>query len=288
MAPDNSAVVIGSNGFIGRSIAKELSLHGFECRSLSRLEIDLNSPTSALNLHQFIRPESILVFAAARAPAKTESVLAENIQMVKNLFHVIKDIEFSYFLNVSSDAVYPDLSREIDETVEVAPTSIHGSMHAQREMILNLLHVPVGHIRPTLVYGALDPHNGYGPNLFTRLALSKLPIRLYGSGEELRDHIEIRDVARIAVGMIVKKHTGPINAVSGIVHSFKEIAEVISQIIPQTRIEYVERNGPIPHNGYRAFKIDKVRNLLINYKAIDLKDGLADLISEVMVQNGRN
>ena len=32
------------------------------------------------------------------------------------------------------------------------------------------LNYNIGHLRPTLVYGENDPHNGYGPNMFLRLA----------------------------------------------------------------------------------------------------------------------
>ena len=39
-----------------------------------------------------------------------------------------------------------------------------------RENILKLLNIKLCIVRPTLVYGANDPHNGYGPNKFIRLA----------------------------------------------------------------------------------------------------------------------
>ena len=47
----------------------------------------------------------------------------------------------------------------------------------------------------TLVYGFLDPHNGYGPNLFVRKSKFENQIKLFGNGEELRDHIDIRLVS---------------------------------------------------------------------------------------------
>ena len=51
-------------------------------------------------------------------------------------------------------------------------------------------------VRPTLVYGEGDPHNGYGPNRFIKL-IKKKPIELFGRGEELRDHVWINDVSRL-------------------------------------------------------------------------------------------
>ena len=279
-------IVIGSKGFLGQSIVQDLRAYGIKSTALSRSEIDLNIPSSVLKLRELITPESILVFAAAKAPARTEDVLLENIQMVSNLLKVISDLEFSYLLNVSSDAVYPDLSGKIDEGVQIAPTSIHGSMHAEREKMLNALKVPVGHLRPTLVYGASDPHGGYGPNQFVKSAMSGLPIKLFGEGEELRDHIDIRDVGKIARAMITNKQTGPINAVSGEVHSFREIAEVISHKVQNTKIVFLKRSGPVPHNGYRAFKLAKVQDLVPSFKAITIQRGLENMINELRAKNG--
>ena len=48
-------------------------------------------------------------------------------------------------------------------------------------------------LRPTLIYGEGDPHNGYGPNKFMRLAKKNEDILLFGKGEELRDHININE-----------------------------------------------------------------------------------------------
>ena len=46
-------------------------------------------------------------------------------------------------------------------------------MHLMRENMLKLLDVKLCIVRPTLIYGTNDPHNGYGPNQFIRLAQSK-------------------------------------------------------------------------------------------------------------------
>jgi nucleoside-diphosphate-sugar epimerase len=36
-----------------------------------------------------------------------------------------------------------------------------------------------------------DPHNGYGPNRFRRLAAGGEEIVLFGEGEERRDHVQV-------------------------------------------------------------------------------------------------
>ena len=44
-------------------------------------------------------------------------------------------------------------------------------MHIARElMIKQLVKSPIAVLRPTLIYGAGDPHNSYGPNRLRRMA----------------------------------------------------------------------------------------------------------------------
>lgn len=133
--------------------------------------------------------------------------------------------------------------------------SLHGVMHLAREiMFTSEVKAPLAILRPTLIYGAADPHNGYGPNHFWRLARSREPIRLFGKGEERRDHVSIDDVAEVTTCVIYQRSAGALNIATGTGTSFREIAEMVLRIsnwpVP---IEEVPRTGPMPHNGYRAF-----------------------------------
>jgi hypothetical protein len=68
-------------------------------------------------------------------------------------------------------------------------------------------------VRPTLVYGLDDPHNGYGPNRFRRLAAAGEGIVLFGEGEERRDHVAVEDLAEL-VWSRVRRLIGMANFVS--------------------------------------------------------------------------
>src|SRR5258708_20458707 len=71
---------------------------------------------------------------------------------------------------------------------------MHGIMHLARELMLNAtVKAPLAVVRSTLIYGEGDPHNGYGPNRFRRLAAAGQEIVLFGEGEERRDHVLIDD-----------------------------------------------------------------------------------------------
>ena len=77
-------------------------------------------------------------------------------------------------------------------------------MHLKRENIFKKIGKKLTIIRPTLVYGPNDPHNGYGPNKFIRDAKKGNCINLFGKGEERRDHIFINDLTFMVYQIINK------------------------------------------------------------------------------------
>ena len=125
--------------------------------------------------------------------------------MMKNIINVIMTTSIRNILYVSSDAIYSDNKEPITEDSPKEPKSLHGIMHLTREIMLEQLDkVNLSIVRPTLVYGYNDPHNGYGPNKFVRLAKDNKNITLFGKGEELRDHINIEDVTKIIIQILIK------------------------------------------------------------------------------------
>ena len=86
-----------------------------------------------------------------------------------------------------------------------------------------------------------------------RLVKSNKNIRLFGEGEELRDHVYVEDVANACIKVILRKSYGILNIASGQLVSFKECAEKIISLFPQSqsKIETSERKFAMPHNGYR-------------------------------------
>jgi len=131
-------------------------------------------------------------------------------------------------------------------------------------------------LRPTLIFGAHDPHNGYGPNKFLRSSHFSNSIDLFGEGEELRDHVYIDDVANLVHQCILFRTSGPLNAVTGKVYSFKEIAEKIIKITnSNTTINNLQRTLPMPHNGYRSFDNSNIFRLFPEFEFTSLDYGLA-------------
>jgi UDP-glucose 4-epimerase len=273
-------VVLGKNGFIGKSLIEQLVDLNLDFLALGRDDLDLLAPTAESDLVQIIRPNDAVVLAAAFVPVKNVQMLSENIRILETLSNAFSIIDFNQLINVSSDAVYPDLDYPLDEDVNPSPTSLHGVMHLAREVCFSQLqHLSVCHIRPTLVFGSNDPHNGYGPNRFVREARKFKSISIFGEGEERRDHIYVKDVARLLLESLVTNQKGILNAVSGSLTSFHELARIISELSEnEAQIIRSPRQIPIPHGGYREFNNKKVYELFPDFSFTNLSDALAEMI----------
>lgn len=273
-------VILGSDSFIAKSLINRLIIDKKDIKiiKISRKEIDFANKNECSKLSDIILDNDSIFFVAAKAPVKDTEMMVYNIRMCQNICDAIINKNFSHITYVSSDAVYSDSEKKINEMSSAEPSSLHGLMHLSREKILeSYFYDRLCIIRPTLVYGINDPHGGYGPNKFIKNAKNNIDINLFGQGEERRDHVYVEDVANISLRLIEDKYIGKINITSGTLYSFLEIAEfIIKRFKNKININFLKRNGPMPHNGYRAFDNKKI-NLI--YKDFEYKL-LNDWISE--------
>ena len=270
-------VVMGAGGFVGRATCTRLAADGADVVALTRKEVDLLAADAAPKLAAHLTPESTLVVTSALAPVKNTAMLLDNLRMMQAVIAAVRSQPVPHLLYVSSDAVYADSRAPMTEASPAEPGSLHGVMHLAREVMLkcDLPAIPLALVRPTLIFGPGDPHNGYGPNRFMRLAQARQDITLFGEGEEQRDHIFITDVAEIIRRCVRHRATGVVNAVSGTVTSFRAIAEqAAARFEPRVKVLGSPRTGPMPHGGYRAFDPALLRQLFPDFAPVSLATGL--------------
>jgi len=181
----NRVVLLGGKGFIGSRTSHLLKTKNLNFLSLGKEELDLSKEESSSQLSELLEPSDTLVFISAKAPVKNEDMLIENLIIGRNVCQAIKNKIVSHLIYISSDAVYTDSDKPLSENSPAEPSSLHGIMHIAREVMLkNAFQGSLCILRPTLIFGDQDPHNGYGPNSFLRLALKGQDIKLFGEGEE--------------------------------------------------------------------------------------------------------
>jgi nucleoside-diphosphate-sugar epimerase len=269
--------VLGAAGFVGNASTARLAAAGVETIGLSRAEVDLLAPGAAESLKKRLRPGDTLIFISAHAPCKNAAMLVENVRMAETVSAAIKELPIAHLIYVSSDAVYKDSQEPLTEAACAEPASTHGAMHLAREVILRSeFQGPLGILRPTLIYGLADPHNGYGPNRFRRLASEGKPITLFGEGEERRDHVSINDVAELVARMAMRRSEGILNAVSGDVVSFRDLAVfTANQFRPKVSVINSARSGSMPHNGMRPFAPAGITSAFVDFRITPWQEGIA-------------
>jgi UDP-glucose 4-epimerase len=275
-------VVLGAGGFIGGASASRLRSAGIEVVALGRDSCDLLAADAATRLAAELRPDDTLVFVSARAPVKNVAMLMENMRMGEAVCAALRDQPVAHVVYVSSDAVYTDSAEPLSESSCAEPGSLHGVMHLTREVMLrNEFSGPLAIVRPTLTYGIDDPHNGYGPNRFRRLAAERKEITLFGDGEEQRDHVAVENIAELVLRIVLHRSAGIANAVTGEVVSFRTLAEFIAaQFAPPVPIKGSPRVGPMPHNGLRPFAPSAALAAFPGFTFTPWREGVAAMCAE--------
>jgi UDP-glucose 4-epimerase len=286
--PDR-VVVLGAGGFIGSAIQRRIAADGIPTFALGRPMLDLLQRHASEQLAKALDPADVLVFVSARAPCKNLEMFVENLQMLAAVCTALKMRPVSHVVYLSSDAVYKDSRDPITEATCAEPSSLHGLMHLTREVTVRQEFAgPLMLVRPTLAYGMEDPHDGYGPNRFRRLAASGRDIVLFGEGEESRDHVYVEDIAELVRLVVLNRSTGVANAVSGEVVSFRDLAEfVASEFQPRVSVKSSPRTGPMPHNGYRAFDNNAVLTAFPEFRFTSWRAGLSMVNNQAKASRSR-
>ncbi|HEY4990070.1 MAG TPA: hypothetical protein VII09_09700, partial [Opitutaceae bacterium] len=76
--------------------------------------------------------------------------------------------------------------------------------------------------------------------------------------------------------MVLRRSTGILNAVSGDVASFRDLAELtVEQFSPRVPVRGTPRSGPMPHDGYRPFDPSGIREAFPEYRMTSWQEGIA-------------
>lgn len=255
-------VVIGSNGFMGRNLIRVLREKKIEVLALSKEELDCLDPKSIDRLSHLLKPTDSVVILATITPSKGKGIdaLVKNIHIAETIGKAIEKQNVAHLVYISADAVYPLYRGVVSESTSPDPADIYGAMHLTREQIFRSLQVPIAILRSTLVYGAGDPHNSYGPNRLRRMAHKEGKITLFGKGEERRDYIFIDDVVALIIKAVEHRSQGLLNLATGTSISYFELAEKIAskfsnpiEIVTNVRTNAITHCHFDPANVFKAF-----------------------------------
>lgn len=273
-APER-VVVLGKRGSVASALARLLEARKIPCRLLGKSELDLLASDAPQRLSAELGSNDALVVISALAPCKNADMLVDNVRMMAAICAALERQPVAHAVYISSDAVYRDSTAPLTEASCAEPNSMHGGMHIAREIMLRgVSDLPLAVLRPTLLFGPSDTHDGYGPNRFLRFASEGREIVLFGEGEERRDHVFLDDLAELLIRVLTHRSVGLLNVATGEVVSFRALAELIAQKFGVTA-RGTPRTGPMPHGGYRPFEISTCRTAFPDFRYTPLQRSIA-------------
>jgi nucleoside-diphosphate-sugar epimerase len=287
--PPSRVVVLGASGFVGKDLISHLATLGIATAPLSSADIDLCMPESITRLHRVLREDDALVIVSAITPDKGRDIrtLMQNLTMGEHVSTFLQDATCSHVVYISSDAVYKDGVNPIREVSCCEPSSFHGLMHLARERMLSHTlqsrGIPLMILRPSLLYGPHDTHNGYGPNRFLRTTQEERKITLFGNGEEKRDHVYVKDFSRLTGLCLTHRSRGVLNVATGASMSFFDVAQHIATLhTEKVQIECLPRAVPITH---RHFDTVATLKAFPSFRYLPVSTGLTETYKALTEEN---
>ena len=278
-------VILGAHGFVARALAAKLTADQTPFIAISSRELDLTHPAAGQALAAQLQSTDAVIMTAALTPDKGRDTgtLIKNLRMAEQVAAALAVRPCAHLLYLSSDAVYDSRHPEVSGATPAAPGDLYGVMHLARELALaqaaNQQGIPFCVLRPCAIYGAGDTHNSYGPNRFIRTALAECKIRLFGAGEETRDHVCIDDVIGLTAQVLGHQSTGVLNLISGQSVSFAQLAADIRRLLGGSiAIESLPRSGSVVH---RRFDSHSLQQAFPAHTPIPLAKGIAQTIADL-------
>ena len=262
-------LVVGGAGYIGSLLVERLLERGYTVRVLDTLLYGAESLRPVENHPKFdliagdcrnIRDvvkavqgvDSIIHLAAIVGDPACEQdrlpALEINYAATRMLIEIAKGHGVNRFLFASSCSVYGATEREVDERSPVHPVSLYGQTKVDSEQAL--LEAASATFHPTILRFATVFGLGYRPrfdlvvNLLTARARQEGAITVF-NGRQWRPFIHVRDV----VAATIRALEAPVSVAGGEIfnigdsrlnHTLSDIARIVQQVLPGTRIEHVE------------------------------------------------
>ena len=281
-------VVVG-NGFLGTAIASELSLKGPTLmlgRNISKVEnsaISITSANFSYSLRSLSTINTLCWAAGPSSPFKVEqqpNVAFEHISFVRDILSTVEAQKVFYCSSGGTIYGNYELGKAASESDSLNPISVYGNMHMQIENSLQSLP-NVTCLRFGNLYGKsqkAQQQQGLISHAI-RSARLRIPLDIYGTGNETRDYISIESAAKQVASLSLLKTPTVLNLGTGVATSTNQILGVISEFLGEKiqTIYHPKRNFDVEHN---LLDISRLRKLL-SVEEKPIEDNVYSLLDSI-------
>ncbi|HRY28811.1 MAG TPA: NAD(P)-dependent oxidoreductase [Elusimicrobiota bacterium] len=216
-----------------------------------------------------IRPQIVIHLAAVAHAGRSNkdpySTFDHSLRTLENALDASRGI-VEHFVYFSSSMAYGNfLTPEVDEDQPLNPIGIYGALKVAGEKIViayqQVFDIPYTIVRPSALYGPRCVSRRVG-QIFIENALQGKPLRMEGDGKERLDFTHIDDLVE-GIRVILtnpNSRNQTFNVTYGQSRSINELAGIVTQHFPGSKIENVARDKLMPFRG--TLSIKKAQKLL--------------------------
>ena len=294
-------IVTGGAGFIGSNVVKLLEgqdvkvivLDNFSHASYRNL-LDLEAEVIAADItDESIYKKLPRIDAVMHEAAITDTTLADDTKMIAVNYEGSKKVlNFCLDKNIplvyaSSAGVYGETKAIARENQKLTPHNTYGYSKCLFDnyvsKIIGKKNTPriVG-LRYFNVYGPGEYHKGSAASmayqLYLQMKQGKRP-RVFKYGEQKRDFIYVKDVARITVEALKAKKSAILNVGTGIPRSFNDIIAVLNQTL-KTKLEsdYFDNPYGDKYQNFTQADTSLLEKILKTTVQFSLEKGIRDYL----------
>ncbi len=301
---NKNIVITGGCGFIGSHIVEELiernNITIIDNLSSGKLE-NLKNPNHKnltiihedllnLNLDEILKDKDYVFHLAAlvSVPGSVENPIQynkTNIDATLELLNACKNCQIKKIVFSSSSAVYGEnLNMPLNENEYPMPCSPYAAQKASCELYLKSFYESYG-----LNYVALRYFNVFGPKqdenspyaavipkFISAILKGESPI-IYGDGEQSRDFIYVKEIAKANIAACESDYNGVVNVALGKSTTINQLFKIVKQVLnSDIEAKYLdERPGDIKHS---LADISNLKQINFTPDDVDFEEQLKETI----------
>jgi GDP-L-fucose synthase len=283
-------LITGGTGLVGKHLKdifpNAIYLSSSDCNLLNDVEV--------IAMYSTIKPD-IVIHLAAKVGGIMDNIsypveyLEQNILMNTNVIKYAHKFNVSRLIGILSTCVYPDVVNKYpmkeEDLFNGPPTPTNFSYGFAKRCMAAHINAYVKqynkkwcYLIPCNLYGEYDKyeehHSHFVSALIKRIYEAKDTIKVWGTGNPLRQFMHAEDLARVIVHMIENNVIDNFNVAPDYVYSIEEITKIGLEFCGKSNLKIVYDNTK-PDGQYRKdVDSSKLISVMKEFKFTPLGDGI--------------